>query len=111
MPVPDIDDLDVPVTEPNEVSLDDAANQPGTKSRLGLVLFVGYTTLYLGFVLINAFAADVMDTVIVGGLNLAIVYGFGLILVAIVFALVYGLAGGGEVSTPETVGQGSETQA
>ncbi|MFG0256209.1 MAG: DUF485 domain-containing protein, partial [Rhodopirellula sp. JB053] len=51
-------------------------------SRLGLTLFIVYTLVYLGFVLLNAFAADTMDTVVVAGLNLAIVYGFGLIIVA-----------------------------
>ena len=59
-------------------------------TRLGLILFVVYLAFYLGFVLINAFAADVMETVVVAGLNLAIVYGFGLIGLALVLALVYG---------------------
>ncbi|MFG0290259.1 MAG: DUF485 domain-containing protein [Rhodopirellula sp. JB044] len=61
-------------------------------SRLGLTLFIVYTLVYLGFVLLNAFAADTMDTVVVAGLNLAIVYGFGLIIVAIVMAFIYGFA-------------------
>ena len=38
----------------------------------------GHLLLYAGFVLINAFAADQMETVVLQGLNLAIVYGFGL---------------------------------
>ncbi|MCM2370036.1 DUF485 domain-containing protein [Aporhodopirellula aestuarii] len=61
-------------------------------SRLGLSLFAVYTLIYLGFVLLNAFAADTMETVVVAGLNLAIVYGFGLIIVAIVMAFIYGFA-------------------
>ncbi len=60
-------------------------------TRLGLSLFVVYLLLYVGFVLVNAFAANVMDTTVVAGLNLAIVYGFGLIITALVMALLYGL--------------------
>ncbi len=60
-------------------------------SRLGLYLFAIYSALYIAFVLINAFAADMMETIVVAGLNLAIVYGFGLIFTALVMALVYGV--------------------
>lgn len=59
-------------------------------TKLGLILFVVYLLFYLGFVLINAFAADVMETPTLAGLNLAIVYGFGLIVAALVMALIYG---------------------
>ncbi len=59
-------------------------------TRLGLWLFLVYTSLYVGFVLINTFAADTMDMIVFAGLNLAIVYGFGLILAALVMALIYG---------------------
>lgn len=58
--------------------------------RLGMALFVVYLALYLGFVLINAFAAEWMEVVTLGGLNLALVYGFGLILAALLLALIYG---------------------
>ncbi|EMI19766.1 membrane protein containing [Rhodopirellula maiorica SM1] len=60
-------------------------------SRLGIVLFVIYLVLYAGFVFINAFDAERMETVVVAGLNLAIVYGFGLIIAAILMALLYGV--------------------
>ena len=59
--------------------------------RLGLWLFAFYTSLYLGFVLINAFAPTTMEINVVLGLNLAIVYGFGLIIAAVILALIYGL--------------------
>ena len=59
--------------------------------RLGLILFAIYLVLYLGFVLINAFAADVMERIVLAGLNLAIVYGFALIVAALVLAMIYGL--------------------
>lgn len=61
-------------------------------SRLGLTLFAVYSLLYLGFVLINTFMADQMEIIVFAGLNLAIVYGFGLILVAIFLSLIYGFS-------------------
>ena len=70
---------------------DSPSSQRQFNTRLGLILFVIYLVFYLGFVLINAFAADVMETVVVAGLNLAIVYGFGLIVSAFVLALFYGV--------------------
>lgn len=70
---------------------DPVASARRFNSRLGLILFTIYLLLYLGFVLINAFAADVMETIVLAGLNLAIVYGFALIIVALVMALVYGV--------------------
>ncbi len=59
-------------------------------SKLGLVLFSVYLAFYLGFILISAFACDWFEVVLPGGLNLAVVYGFGLIILALVLAMVYG---------------------
>jgi uncharacterized membrane protein (DUF485 family) len=50
-----------------------------------------YLLLYLGFVLISAFAPEVMERIVAVGLNLAVVYGFALIAVAFVMSLIYGL--------------------
>lgn len=69
---------------------DTPSSQRQFNTRLGLILFVVYLAFYLGFVLINAFAADLMETVVVAGLNLAIVYGFGLIGLALLLAFLYG---------------------
>lgn len=55
-------------------------------------MFVVYLAFYLGFVLINAFRPAWMEWVALAGLNLAIVYGFGLIVAALLLALVYGFA-------------------
>ena len=60
-------------------------------TRLGLILFFVYLLLYLGFVLISAFAPDMMDRIVAAGLNLAVVYGFALIAVAFVMSLIYGV--------------------
>ncbi len=59
-------------------------------SRIGLVLFAIYLFFYGGFVFLNAFRADVMETTPIAGINLAILYGFGLIAFALVLALIYG---------------------
>ena len=59
-------------------------------ARIGLVLFAVYLLLYGGFVLINALAPQTMETTPLAGVNLAILYGFGLIIAALVLSLVYG---------------------
>lgn len=75
-------------------SSDSSSPEPSSarqyNTRLGLILFAIYLLFYLGFVLINAFAASLMEAIVVAGLNLAIVYGFGLIVVAFVMAMIYG---------------------
>jgi uncharacterized membrane protein (DUF485 family) len=60
-------------------------------SRLGLALFAVYLLLYGGFVFINAFAPERMEAVPFAGINLAVLYGFGLIVVAVALALIYGI--------------------
>src|SRR5688572_12591355 len=58
-------------------------------ARYGLVLFFAYLLLYAGFMYLAAFRPDVMASTPFGGTNLAILYGIGLILAAIVLSLVY----------------------
>ncbi|QDU89012.1 hypothetical protein Pla175_23970 [Pirellulimonas nuda] len=62
-------------------------------SRLGSLLFWLYTLLYGGFVLLNAFSPKTMEATPLAGVNLAILYGFGLIVIAFVMALIYGFCG------------------
>jgi uncharacterized membrane protein (DUF485 family) len=59
------------------------------KTRLGLILFAFYGLFYVGFVAINAISPKTMGVIVVGGLNLAVVYGFGLIILAIMLGLIY----------------------
>jgi uncharacterized membrane protein (DUF485 family) len=59
-------------------------------TRFGFVLFFIYLAFYGGFVLLNAFYPETMERTPVAGMNLAILYGFGLIIVAFVLALIYG---------------------
>jgi uncharacterized membrane protein (DUF485 family) len=61
-----------------------------SNARTGLILFAVYLVLYGGFVLINAFSPETMESTPFAGINLAILYGFGLIVAAMVLSLVYG---------------------
>ncbi|MCS7071861.1 MAG: DUF485 domain-containing protein [Phycisphaerales bacterium] len=57
-------------------------------ARLGIIMFVIYLVVYAGFVGLCAFRLSVMETEILG-VNLAIVYGLGLIGFAFVLAVIY----------------------
>lgn len=61
-------------------------------SIIGFLLFDVYLVLYGGFVLLAAFSPQSMEATPLAGVNLAIWYGFGLIVAAFVLALVYGWA-------------------
>lgn len=58
-------------------------------ARLGLVLFAVYLVAYAAFVLVNAFRPGLMDELVGGGINLAVASGMGLIVGALVLALIY----------------------
>ena len=59
-------------------------------ARFGLLLFSIYLVFYAGFVGLSAFAPAVMEATPLFGVNLAILFGFGLIVAAFVLALAYG---------------------
>lgn len=63
---------------------------PPRTSRLGIALFAVYLLLYGGFVLLNTFAPGTMELTPWAGINVAVLYGFGLIIAAVVLALIYG---------------------
>ena len=62
------------------------------KTKTGLTLFLVYCVIYSGFVAINTIKPKLMGLKIVFGLNLACVYGFGLIILAIIMGLFYNAA-------------------
>ncbi len=62
------------------------------KRRLGLQMLLVYGIFYIVFIVINVAWPSVMGTIVVAGLNLAIVYGFALIAVAFILAIVYTVA-------------------
>ena len=59
-------------------------------SKIGLILFTIYLIIYGGFVLLNAFAPEQMEQTPIAGLNVALLYGFGLIFVALLLSGLYG---------------------
>jgi uncharacterized membrane protein (DUF485 family) len=65
-------------------------------ARLGLRFFFVYAAVYLGFVLLNAFSPETMEWTPLAGVNLAVIYGFGLIAFAFALSLIYGLMCAGE---------------
>ena len=58
-------------------------------SKLGLKLFSIYAAIYAAYVIVGAFLPGVMKTRL-AGLNVAVLWGFLLILLAFVMAIVYG---------------------
>jgi len=62
------------------------------KSKLGLKFFFLYGLIYAGFILIGVFNPGLMGYRVAWGLNLAIFYGFGLIILAIIMGFFYHLA-------------------
>lgn len=59
------------------------------KAKLGVLLFFIYTFIYVGFVAIGLTNPKLMGIETLGGQNLAIVYGFGLIFLAIIMGFIY----------------------
>ncbi len=70
-----------------EVNEDPAASE--YKTKIGLRFFAVYGVIFAGFVLINTFAPQLMKVKVILGLNLAVTYGFVLILAAIIMGLIY----------------------
>ncbi len=60
-------------------------------SRNGIILFAVYLLFYGGFVFVNAFDPVSMEKTPFAGLNVAILYGFALIIGAVVLSAFYGL--------------------
>jgi len=61
------------------------------KMRTGVRLFLFYAVVYAGFVIVNVVNPAAMESAVLLGLNLAVIYGMGLILLAFVLAAVYTL--------------------
>jgi uncharacterized membrane protein (DUF485 family) len=76
----------VPASQPGPTTRDAVV---AFNARLGVVLFLLYLLFYTGFIYLNAFQRERMAADALGGVNLAVVYGFGLIIAAFVLAIVY----------------------
>jgi uncharacterized membrane protein (DUF485 family) len=64
------------------------------KRRLGVIMFFVYAVIYAGFVALNLIQPVLMEMTVLAGLNLAVTYGLGLIVFALVLALFYNRACG-----------------
>ncbi len=73
--------------EPATPSVKDPAGP--YKMRLGMQMFALYSLFYATFVAINVLSPLTMAALVFAGLNLATVYGFTLIAVALALALIY----------------------
>lgn len=69
-----------------DIGPDEAAEK---KSKLGVILFFVYTIIYSGFVFIGLIKPELMGLELVGGQNIAIIYGFALIALAIIMGFIY----------------------
>jgi uncharacterized membrane protein (DUF485 family) len=60
-------------------------------AKYGIILFFIYSAFYAGFVGISVFAPEDMKSPVnwLGGVNVAIAYGMGLIVLALVLAAIY----------------------
>lgn len=86
----------MPPSSPNDTPpkgdaphIDDCEPTSARNARVGLVLFAIYLALYGGFMGLSAFAHEQMARPVLAGVNLAIIYGFVLILAALALSLVY----------------------
>ncbi|MGL4514442.1 MAG: DUF485 domain-containing protein [Lacipirellulaceae bacterium] len=77
-------------------------------ARLGLVLFAVYLACYAAFIAVNAYDAELMDRAPFGGVNLAVLSGGGLIALAFVLALTYGVAAKDDAAPSPSVGEAPE---
>lgn len=59
------------------------------KMKLGVLMFFIYGAVYVGFVAINVVKPELMETILPTGMNLATVYGIGLIVFALFLAVIY----------------------
>jgi uncharacterized membrane protein (DUF485 family) len=77
------------INPPPKPAADDHADVSAANARAGLVLFFVYLAFYAGFMGLAAFAPQAMGRPVLGGVNLAITYGMGLIVGALVIAAIY----------------------
>ena len=59
------------------------------RTRIGVLFFLFYALVYVIFVVINLVSPLLMESVVLFGMNLAVTYGIGLIIFAILLALIY----------------------
>lgn len=70
----------------SDLGVDKASDK---KAKLGIVMFFIYTAVYIVFVIICLTVPEMMGVQALGAQNLAIVFGFGLIALAVVMGFIY----------------------
>jgi uncharacterized membrane protein (DUF485 family) len=78
-----------PAPEKPSGHVDDNLLISAANARSGLVLFFVYLAFYAGFMALVALAPQLLARPVLAGVNLAIVYGMGLIGGALVIAAIY----------------------
>ena len=78
------------------------------KSALGIRLFFVYLIFYAGFVAIGVFQYELLAIRVFGGLNLALAYGIGLIVLAIILGVIYNYYCSRYEDEADTQGEGDE---
>lgn len=63
-------------------------NAAGFKTKLGVKMFIAYTLVYATFVVLNTTNPKMMEATIMGQ-TAAVIWGFGLIALALVMAVIY----------------------
>ncbi len=84
-----LDPEPIPPARPPLPAEEDHPDLAAANARAGMWLFGVYLTLYAGFMGLSAFAPGFMAREMLGGVNLAILYGMGLIAGAVVLAFLY----------------------
>lgn len=64
-------------------------NASKKKASLGVWFFFIYLIFYAGFVVIGVLNYELLATEVVAGLNLALIYGMGLIVFAVLLGILY----------------------
>jgi uncharacterized membrane protein (DUF485 family) len=73
----------------HDIHHEDHPHVVSRNARYGLVLFAIYVLMYGGFIFLSVFMPHLLRERPFGGVNLAIIYGFGLIAAALVLAVFY----------------------
>ena len=69
-----------------EQGVDNASKK---KAKLGIRYFFFYLVFYAGFVFIGVFNYELLSIEVAGGVNLAVFYGIGLIIFAVLLGIFY----------------------
>ncbi len=72
-----------------QLSQNEVLESEKRKSKIGIRLTIIYSLIYGGFVALSVFFPGSLGNQTVFGLNLAIAYGLGLIIIAIIMAIIY----------------------